>query len=116
VKELLIDVWGVVTAVLLAGYGIVHSVLSLVIIDNPFWRGVELTLIAVMIWHHRKALIAMVDRVPLLGGLTARLLRLVDDTADVAVELVVMSLKALKSKTWDKLAARVKKTDEDLRE
>ena len=86
------------------------------IIDNPFWRGVELTLIAVMICQHRKALIEMVDRVPLLGSLTARLLRLVDDTADVAVELVVMSLKTLKSKTWDKLAARVKKTDEDLRE
>lgn len=114
-KELLVDMWGVVAAVLLAGYGIVNSVLSLVIIDNPFWRGVELTLIAVVVWHHRKALIAHVDKVPLLGGLTARGLGLVDDAVDGAMELIVMGLQAIKSKTWDKIAARVKKTDKDLR-
>ena len=115
-KELLVDMWGVVTAVLLAGYNIINSVLSLVVIDNPFWRGVELTLIAVVVWHHRKALIALVDKVPLLGGLAARGLSLVDDAVDGAMELVAMGLQVIKSKTWDKLVARVKKTDKDLRE
>ncbi len=114
-KELLVDIWGVVAAVWIAGYDIVNSVLSLVVIDNPFWRGVELTLIAVAVWHHRKALIALVDKAPLLGGLAARGLSLVDDAVDGAMELVAMCLQAIKSKTWDKIAARVKKTDKDLR-
>ena len=114
-RELITDAWGLVAAVLTSGWEILRSALSLVVIDDPFWRGVELTLVALLVWRHRKALIAAVDSVPLLGGLVARGLALANDAAEGAIELVNLGWDRLRSSTWDKLVARIKRADEDLR-
>ena len=115
-RELITDAWGLVAAVLTSGWEILRSALSLVVIDDPFWRGVELTLVALLVWRHRKALIAAVDSVPLLGGLVAKGLSFADDAAEGALELADVVWAKLRSSTWDKLVARIKSADEDLSE
>ena len=115
-RELLVDAWGLIAAVLTSGWEILRSGLSLVVIDDPFWRGVELTIAALLVWRHRKALIAAVDSVPLLGGLVAKGLTFADDATEGALELADAAWAKLRSSTWDKLVARVKRADEDLRE
>ena len=114
-RELLADAWGLIAAVLTSGWEILRSALSLVVIDDPFWRGVELTLAALLVWRHRKALIAAVDSVPLLGGLLARGLDFANDAAEGSLELASMSWVWIRTRTWDKLVARVNRADEDLR-
>ena len=90
--------------------------MSLVVVDDPFWRGVEVTVLALLVWRHRKALIAWVDGVPLLGGLVARGLSLVDLGAERGLNLGARALGWLRSQTWDRLVGLVRRADKDLRE
>ena len=70
--ELLRDGWALLETIVGSCWDIIQSALSLVIINDPFWRGVELTIVVLLLWRNRKAVISGVDGVPLLGGLVAR--------------------------------------------
>ena len=115
-KELLVDVWGLALTLVVSVWSILEAAVSLVVIDDPFWRGVELTLVALLVWRNRKALIAWVDGVPLLGGLVARGLSLVDLVAERGLNLGVQGWEWIRSQIWDRLVSLVRRTDKDLRE
>ena len=114
--ELLKDAWDLVATLVLSVLDILGSAVNLVIIDDPFWRGVQLTIITLLLWNNRKAVISAVDSVPLLGGLVARGLSLADDLSERLLEKGSGLWLLVKSNTWDKLVKLVKKTDSDLRE
>ncbi len=114
--ELLKDSWGLIITILSSCLDIVQSALSLVIIDDPFWRGVEFTIVALLLWQHRKAVISGVDSVPLLGGLVARGLSLADELAEKILEKGSQLISFVHVNTWDRLVKLVKKADSDLRD
>ena len=114
--ELLRDGWDLLLTIVLSCWDIIQSALSFVIIDDPFWRGVQLTLVALLLWKNRKAVIVGVDSVPLLGGLVARGLSLADDLSEQLLEKGSNLWLLVKSNTWDRLVKLVKKTDSELRE
>ena len=113
--ELLNDAWNLILTILLSCWDILHSAVGLVIIDDPFWRGVECTIIALLIWRNRKEIIEVIDAIPLLGGLVARGLVIVDDIAETAVGAGLGLWEVVRSNTWDRLVKLVKKTDSNLR-
>ena len=114
--ELLRDSWSLLGTLLTSVWDILRDVASLVVIDDPFWRGVELTVLALLVWRHRKALIALVDGIPLLGGLVARGLSLLDRGVEWGLNIGAQSWDWLRSNTWDRLAVLVRRADDDLRE
>ena len=114
--ELLSDVWNLVATVLSSCWDILESAASLVIVDDPFWRGVQFTIIALLTWNNRKELIQLIDRVPLLGGLLARGLKLADSAAEMIKEKLDAAWELVRSNTWDRLVKLVLKTDDDLRD
>ncbi len=113
--ELINDAWDLLVTLLLSCLNILESVGSLVIVDDPFWRGVECTIIALLIWRNRKALIAGIDKIPLLGGLVARCLVIVDEITENVIEASIGLWEIIRSNTWDRLVKLIKKTDSDLR-
>ena len=113
--ELINDSWNLLVTLLVSCWDIINSALSLVIIDDPFWRGVEFTIVALLIWRNRKDIIALIDSIPLLGGLLARGLAIADNIAEAAVEGSLGLWRLVKANTWDRLVKLVKKTDSDLR-
>ena len=115
-KELLVDVWGLLLTLVVSAWSILEAAVSLVVIDDPFWRGVEVTVLALLVWRHRKALISWVDGVPLLGGLVARGLSLIDLGAERGLNLGAQGLEWLRVQTWDRLVGLVRRADKDLRE
>ena len=114
--ELLRDGWNLLGTLLTSTWDILRDVVSLVVIDDPFWRGVQLTVLALLVWKHRKALIERVDGIPLLGGLVARGLSLLNRGAEWGLNIGVRSWDWLRSNTWDRLAGLVRRADRDLRE
>ena len=114
--ELLKDGWDLLATVLVAVWDILGSVISLVVIDDPFWQGVEFTIVTLLAWKHRALIIDTVDRVPLLGGLLARGLKLADSFSNYLLEGTSSVLGFVKANTWDRLASLVKKADKDLRD
>jgi hypothetical protein len=113
--ELLNDGWNLIVTLLLSCWNILESIGSLVIIDDPFWRGVECTIIALLIWRNRKAIIAGVDSVPLLGGLVAKCLVVADELAETVLDAALGLWDLVRTNTWDRLVKFVKKTDDNLR-
>ncbi len=114
--ELLKDSWDLIITILLSCLDIVQSALSLVIIDDPFWCGVEFTIVALLIWNNRKELIKLINRVPLLGGLAARGLIIVESSAEIVMEKINLLWCFVRSNTWDRAVSFISKTDKDLRE
>ena len=55
--ELLQDGWDLIATLAISVWNILGSMLNLVIVDDPFWRGVELTILVLLIWNNRKELI-----------------------------------------------------------
>ena len=113
--ELISDAWNLVVTLLLSCWNILESVVGLVIIDDPFWRGVECTIIALLVWKNRKAIIEGVDSVPLLGGLVAKCLVVADEIAETVLDASLGLWELVRSNTWDRLVKLVKKTDDNLR-
>ncbi len=113
--ELISDAWNLVVTLLLSCWNILESVAGLVIIDDPFWRGVECTIIALLIWKNRKSIIAGVDSIPLLGGLLARCLFVADEIAETVLDASLGLWQLVRSNTWDRLVKLIKKTDDNLR-
>lgn len=113
--ELLSDTWDLLATIAVSCWDILLSTLSLVIIDDPFWRGVQCTVIALLVWQNRKALINGIDKVPLLGGLTARGLSMADSLAELALEKASIAWELIRRNTWDRLIKLITKTDKDLR-
>ena len=113
--ELISDAWALIVTLLVSCWNILESVVGLVIIDDPFWRGVECTIIALLIWRNRKEIIAGIDSIPLLGGLVARCLVVADELAEAALDTSLSLWDWVRSNTWDRLVKLVKKTDDNLR-
>ena len=113
--ELISDTWNLLLTLLLSLWNILVDAVNLVIIDDPFWRGVECTIIFLLIWRNRKELIDIIDAIPLLGGLVARGLVIIDDIAETGVEAALGLWETIRSNTWDRLVKLIKKTDSDLR-
>ena len=113
--ELLNDGWNLVVTLLLSCWNKLQSAGNLVIVDDPFWRGVECTIIALLLWNNRKAIIEGVDSVPMLGGLVAKCLVVADEIAETALEAALGLWELVRSNTWDRLVKLVKKTDDNLR-
>ena len=114
--ELLRDGWDLIATIFIAAWDILGSALNLVIIDDPFWAGVEFTIVVLLIWNNRKELIQLVDRVPLLGGLAARGLNLADSGAELVLDKSLKLWQTLRANTWDKAVKFILKTDKNLRE
>ena len=114
--ELLQDGWDLIATLAISVWNILGSTLNLVIVDDPFWRGVELTVLVLLTWNNRKELIELIDRIPLLGGLVSRGLKLADRGAEIVVEKLGSLWESVRSKTWDKAVKFILKTDKDLRE
>ncbi len=114
--ELLKDGWDLIATLVVSAWEILASALNLVIIDDPFWRGVELTLVALVVWNNRKELIQLIDRVPLLGGLVARGLSLVESGAELLIDKASSLWNTVRAQTWDKAVSFILKADKDLRE
>ena len=113
--ELLNDTWNLLLTLLVSCWNILQDVASLVIIDDPFWRGVELTIIALLVWNNRKKIISAVDNIPLLGGIVARCLVVADEITEAALDASLSLWELVRSNTWDRLVRLVKKTDDNLR-
>ena len=113
--ELLRDSWDLVTTLLISICDILSSALNLVIIDDPFWRGVEFVIVVLLIWNNRKELIKLIDKVPLLGGLVARGLEVVESCTEIAIKKLDSLWNLIRSNTWDKAVSFILKTDKDLR-
>ena len=114
--ELLRDSWDLVATLLISVYDILCSALNLVIIDDPFWRGVEFVIVVLLIWNNRKELIKLIDRVPLLGGLVARGLEVAETGTEIAIKKIDSLWYLVRSNTWDKAVSFILKTDKDLRD
>jgi len=114
--ELLKDGWDLIATLAVSIWEILASALNLVIIDDPFWRGVELTLVALVVWNNRKELIQLIDRVPLLGGLVARGLLLAESGTELLIDKASDLWTTIRTNTWDKAVSFILKTDKDLRE
>lgn len=114
--ELLRDGWDLAVTLIVSAWDILGSAVNLVIIDDPFWRGVELTLLALVVWNNRKELIQLIDRIPLLGGLVARGLELSESAAEYLLDEAHSLWHLIRSNTWDKAVNFILKTDKDLRE
>tara|TARA_B100000900_G_scaffold391772_1_gene386679 strand:+ start:873 stop:1223 length:351 start_codon:yes stop_codon:yes gene_type:complete len=113
--ELLKDGWDLVVTLIVSIWDILGGAVNLVIIDDPFWRGVELTLMALVIWNNRKELIQLIDRIPLLGGLVARGLELTESAAEYLLDKSHGLWYRIRSNTWDKAVNFILKADKDLR-
>jgi len=113
--ELLRDGWDLVATLLMSIWDILGSALNLVIIDDPFWRGVEFVVVVLLIWNNRKELIKLIDRVPLLGGLVARGLEMAERGAEMAIKKLSSLWSLIRSNTWDKAVNFILKADKDLR-
>ena len=114
--ELLSDGWDLVATLLVSAWEILGSALNLVIIDDPFWRGVELTLLVLIAWNNRKELIQLVDRIPLLGGLVAKGLELTESGTEYLLDKAHGLWHRIRSNTWDRAVKLILKADKDLRE
>ena len=114
--ELLRDGWDLIVTLIISVWEILGSALNLVIINDPFGRGVEFTLIALVVWNNRKELIQLVDRVPLLGGLVSRILKLSEAGAEYVLGKAQYVWYLIRYNTWDKFVNFVLKTDKNLRE
>ena len=114
--ELLLDLGNLIGVLFVSIWEILVSATNLVIIDDPFWRGVELTLLTLVVWNNRKELIELVDKVPLLGGLVSRALKLSESGAEYLLDKAHSFWNLVRSKTWDKAVSFILKTDKDLRE
>ena len=113
--ELLNDAWSLIVTLLLSCWNILEDVGSLIIIDDPFWRGVECTIIVLLLWKNRKSIIAGIDAIPLLGGIVARCLVVVDEITENLLEASLGLWELVRINTWDRLVKLVKKTDDNLR-
>ena len=114
--ELLNDGWDLIATIFISVWDILGSALNLVIIDDPFWAGVEFTIAVLLIWNNRKELIQLIDRIPLLGGLAARGLNLAEGAAEFALDKSLKLWETLRANTWDKAVKFILKTDKELRE
>ena len=114
--ELLFDVGNLIGVLVVSIWEILVSATNLIIIDDPFWRGVELTLLVLVAWNNRKELIQLIDRVPLLGGLVARGLELSESAAEYLLDKAHDLWHLVRSNTWDKAVSFILKTDKNLRE
>ena len=115
-RELLSDAWGLVATVLSSVWDILSAGAELAVIDDPFWRGVEVALLCALLYRHRKGLVAAVDRVPLLGGALAWVLGRVDWAADWVETQAARVWNVVRSQTWDRLVDLVGRADREMRD
>jgi len=115
-KELFVDAWALIVSVFTGAFEVTKDVVDLAIVEDPFWRGVELTLLVGFVIMKRKSILDMLDRVPLVGGVLAFVPRKVDDGCDWLMLKVKTGLDFLKSKTIDPVRAWISKADKKLRD
>jgi len=113
--ELAIDLWVLIITTLISLWAVLGKVVDLIIINDPFWAGVEATLIVLIVWNNRKELIRLVDRIPLLGALVAKVLNLADEAVEFILSKLHSSWVSVRSKTWDRLVSWILNTDKELR-
>lgn len=113
--ELAIDLWVLVMTTLISAWTVLGKAVDLIIINDPFWAGVEVTLLTLLIWNNRKELINLIDRIPLLGALVAKGLNLADEVAELVIGKLHSFWVSIRSRTWDRLVSWILDTDKELR-
>ena len=114
--EIIGDLWALLITLLISCWNILESALSLLIIDDPFWRGVELTIVVLLVWKNRRELIDLIDKIPLLGGLLSKVLNLSNDASEYVLGTAHTLWEKIRSNTWDRLVKAILDTDKDLRD
>lgn len=115
-KELFVDAWALIVSVLTGAVEVSKDAINLAIVEDPFWRGVELTLLVGLAVMKRKAIMDALDRVPLVGGVLVYVPRKVDAGCDWLLGKAKAGLDFLKSKTIDPVMAAISKADKKLRD
>jgi len=115
-KELFVDAWALLVSVLTGAVEVSKDAVQLAIIEDPFWRGVEMTLLVGLAIMKRKAIMDALNRVPLVGGVLVYVPRKVDAGFDWLLGKAKAGLDFLKSKTLDPVLSWVRKADKKLRD
>ena len=113
-KELLKDIWAVLESTVKGLWEVGGDVAQLAWVEDPFWRGVVMTLVVGAMISKRHAIMAGLDKIPLVGGVLVFVPRKIDEGAGFLMRKVKEGLSWLKSKTVDPVASWVSKADKDL--
>ena len=115
-KELLKDIWAVLESTAKGLWDVTGDLAQLAWVEDPFWRGVVMTLAVGAIVMKRHAIMAALDKIPLVGGVLVFVPRKIDEGAGFVMRKVKEGLAWLKGKTIDPVASWVSKADKDLRD
>ena len=114
-KELLNDILAVIESAAMGAWEITGDLFRLAMIEDPFLRGAATALVAVALISKRKAVMSVLDRIPIVGGVLVYVPRKIDEGFDFVMDKLKLGLGWMR----DKLApikAWVSKADKDLRE
>lgn len=115
-KELLKDIWAVLESTARGLLEVTGDVAQLAWVEDPFWRGVVMTLAVGGLIMKRQQLMAMLDKIPLVGGVLVFVPRKIDEGAGFVIGKIKEGLSWLRSKTIDPVKSWVSKADKDLRD
>ena len=115
-KELLKDIWAVLESTARGLLEVTGDVAQLAWVEDPFWRGVVMTLAVGGLIMKRQQLMAMLDKIPLVGGVLVFVPRKIDEGAGFVMGKIKEGLSWLRSKTIDPVKSWVSKADKDLRD
>lgn len=114
-KELLKDAWAVVESTVSGLWEVAGDVIQLAIIEDPFWRGVEMTLIAGLLISKRHAILDIAEKTPIVGGILVYVPRKIDEGVDFLMCKVKEGMSWLRSKALDPVKSWISKADAKLR-
>ena len=115
-KELLKDIWAVIESTAGGLWDVAGDLAQLAWVEDPFWRGVVMTLVVGALVMKRHALMAALDKIPLVGGVLVFVPRKIDEGAGFVMDKIKEGLSWLKGKTIDPVKSWVSKADKDLRD
>jgi len=114
-RELLTDAWALVVSIMSGLADVVGNTMALAIAKDPFWQGVEITIIIGAIAFKRKKVLALIDRIPVIGAALAYVPAKLDMIVERIVDGAVRAYRLVKSKVWDNAISWIKKVDSKIR-
>jgi uncharacterized membrane protein YdfJ with MMPL/SSD domain len=114
-RELLTDAWALVMSIMSGLADVVGNAVALAIAEDPFWRGVEITILVGILVLKRKKVLALIDRVPVIGAALAFVPAKLDMIGERIVGVAGHAYRLLKSKVWDNAISWIKKIDSKIR-
>jgi hypothetical protein len=114
-KELLKDAWAVVESTVSGLWEVAGDIIQLAIIDDPFWRGVEMTIIAGLLISKRHAIFDIAEKTPLVGGILVYVPRKIDEGINFLMFKLKEGMSWLRSKTLEPVKIWISKVDDKLR-